>query len=242
MKIFRSLLRYQYRMYVKSNKFIMPFLTWIIFLYVLYHQCGLEFVSSILISMSFLFPIMTWISITYLENIDPVAEQILLLKVNNRNTYYNSKNVFVFLVGIIFSFVGAIYPIMQNGLNGFSIFTRQLTIWDLLCALILHIVAALLGELLGVLFQPRCMKNRKDAIVFIALIAVISIAKTGINHTFLFAKYITWLFPPLCNITSLFSNCDYFAPVSIVKAILFAGIYSIILLMVSNQILKRKLF
>jgi len=241
MKIFSSLLKYHYRLYVKTNKFIMPVLVWLVFLNLLYSR-PLDIVSSILLSISVLFYIMLWVGISYMESIDPVSEQILLLKVEKRNTYYRSKNVFIFMVGTVFSLMGIAFPVMGNVVNGFAMFTRSLTVWDIFCAFILHIIVAVLGASLGIVFQPRGMKNRKEALLFVTLIAIISITKIGINHAFLFAKYITWLFPPLSDIAVYFNKNDYFSAAAMGKAVLYGGVYSVILLFISNQLLKKKLF
>jgi len=242
MKAFSSLIKYHYQLYIKTNKYIMPALIWIVFLNLSYSQKPLDIVSSTLLSISVLFFVMLWVAISYMESVDPVSEQILLLKVKNRNTYYRSKNVFVFMLGTAYSLIGIAFPIMENAMNGFSMFTRPLTIWDILCAFILHMLTAILGGTLGILFQPRCIKNRKEALMIVSLIALISIAKTGINHSFLFAKYVTWLFPPLSDISTYFNENVYFSAAAMGKAILYCGVYSAILLFISNQLLKRKLF
>lgn len=242
MKIFKNLISYHNRLYLKTNKYIMPALAWIIFLIINYSQKWDNIVSSTLVSITFIFFVMLWISMTYMESVDPVAEQIMLLKVKNCNTYYHSKNIFVFLLGAELSIVGVAYPVMKNVLSGFTFFTRQVTLWDIICTFILHILVAILGGTIGILFQPRCIKNRKEAVLGISAVAIISIAKTGINGRFIFAKYVTWIFPPLSDILAFFSNNEYFSLVSMVKALIYGCIYSAVLLFISRQLLKRKLF
>ena len=242
MKIFSSLIRYHYSLYVKTNKFIMPALLWLVFLNFSYSQKPIDFVSSTLLSISLLFFIMLWVGISYMESIDPVSEQIVLLKVNNRNTYYYSKNTFVFLLGSALGFIGIVFPVLKNVVSGFTMFTRPITVLDIIFALILHIIVALLGASLGIIFQPRCIKNRKEALMLAILIAIISITKTGINHTFPITKYFTWIFPPMSDIVVYFNKIDYFEVAAMGKSILYVCIYSVILLFISNWILKRKLF
>jgi len=241
MKIFSSLIKYHYQSYIKTNKFIMPVLAWFVFLNFLYTDKPLV-VSSILISISFMFLIMLWIGITYMESINPVSEQILLLKVEKRNIYYRSKNAFVFILGAALSLFGVLFPVLKNAMSGFRLFSRPLTVWDILCAFILHIIVAILGASLAIVFQPRCMKNRKEALMFVSLIAIISITKTGINNTFIFTKYITRLFPPLSDIILYFNKNDFFSISAMGKSVLYICAYSAILLFISNQLLKRKLF
>jgi len=243
MKIFSSLIRYHYSLYVKTNKFIMPALLWVIFLNFSYSQQNrLEFVSSTLLSISFLFFIILWVAISYMESVDSVSEQILLLKIEKRNTYYLSKNVFVFFLGAALSLIGVLFPILLNALSGFTLFARPLTLWDVLCTFILHIIIAILGASLGIVFQPRCMKNRKEALMFVTLIAIISMTKAGIIDTFSHAKYITWVFPPLSDIILYFGKNVYFSAATMGKAVLYCCVYSAILLFISNHLLKRKLF
>ena len=177
-----------------------------------------------------------------MESVDSVSEQILLLKIEKRNTYYLSKNVFVFLLGAPLSLIGVVFPVLVNAVYGFTLFVKPLTLWDVLCSFILHIIIAILGASLGIVFQPRCMKNRKEALMFVTLIAIISITKTSINNTFSLTKYITWIFPPLGDITIYFNKNDCFNAAAMGKAALYGCVYSVVLLYISNQLLKRKLF
>jgi hypothetical protein len=239
-KSFNALLKYHFILYVKSNKIIMPLIAWITCMYGTYSAAPVYVVSSFVGSMTCLFFIMAWVSFSYFESIDSVSEQLIILKVKKQSMYYFSVNVFLMLIGVLMSIIGVVFPIIQYAI--FHIFTRNITVWDVFSALLLHIIFAVLGCSLGILFQPRCMKNRKIAIELLLVIAIMSIVKMKIIQKIPEANYITWIFPPISEIQNCFSNTDIFYLSDIIKATLYGIVYSFVLNIINTEVLKRKRF
>lgn len=241
-KTFNALLKYHFTLYLNTNKFILPMIAWLAFMYISYSIKPQDVVSSFVISSTCLFFIMLWVSFSYLESTDIISEQLIILKTEKQSIYYFSKDIFLIFIGIIMSIIGVAFPIIQNALNGFSLFRRTVTIWDTFSALLLHIILVTLGCSLSSLFQPRCMKNRKLAIELLLFIVIISIVKIEIIQKIPEVKYITWILPPISEIQDCFSNKDIFYFSDIVKSALYGIGYSFVLIIVNIQILKRKLF
>ncbi|URZ15364.1 hypothetical protein [Clostridium felsineum] len=242
MKTFNSLLRYNFIIYIKSNKFIMPLIVWIAFMGVMYSIKPLDIVSSFIFSMMFLFAVMLWISFSYLEALDSVSEQLVILKVRKEWMYYLGNNVFLMLIGVIMSFIGVLCPIIINVVNNFTLFNRRLTLEDCLSSLILHIIFAVLGCSVGILSGPRCIKSRKLAVEIIVLVAIISVIKFQLIEKVNIIKYITWILPPVCDIQAFFSNKGFFDIQNTVKSIMYGVIYTFIYNVINIELLKRKRF
>ncbi|MDF2544273.1 MAG: transport system permease protein [Herbinix sp.] len=89
----KELLSYQYQAYRRSNKYIMPLITYLFYLGASYQVRPLSIVASLVLSFGTLYFIMVWIGFSYGEVIDPVEEQLLLLKIRSAARYYRSKVV-----------------------------------------------------------------------------------------------------------------------------------------------------
>lgn len=242
MSKFSNLLKYHFNVYIKSNKYIMPLAAWLAFMLVAYSIIPVGVVPSCLVSMVCLFFIMVWMSISYTEIVEPVSEQILLLKVRNDNIYYLSKLAFLIIIGLIMSLIGILLPTIQNAVNGFKLYMRAITVYDIIAAFLLYLFISTLGAVTGILLQPRIMKDRKIAVVSTLTIALMGLAKGMLNSNIPFTRFITWIFPPLSNMIECFSGKDYFYINNIITAIFYALTYSLIAYFADLYFLKKKKF
>lgn len=237
-----ELLKYHFDIYTKSNKFIMPLVAWLAFMFVSYSIIPVGVVPSCLVSMVCLFFIMVWVSISYTELVEPVSEQIVLLKVRNDNLYYFSKLLFLIILGLIFSILGILFPSVQNVINGFKLYIRPITFYDIIAAFILYFVTSSLGAVTGMLLQPRIIKDRKIAVVSTFMIALMGLANGFLNSNVPFTRYITWVFPPLSNMIACFSGKKYFYLNDIITAVFYACMYSTIVYFINVYFLKKNKF
>lgn len=238
----KELLKYHFMIYKKSNKFIMPLLAWMICMYTFYSTKPISVVSSFGVSMGALFYIMVWIGLSYTEIDDPVSEQLLIFKVGSENIYNISKIMVVVFIGIVMSLIGVIIPVIINTINNFQLYTRGLTIADVGVAFLLHSFVGLLGAATGNLLHPRIMKDRKMAVILTFTIALMSMVKGPMNIKIPSTRFITWVFPPLYDITEYFNGDEYFLMYDVGSAILSISVYSIILIFVQLYFLKRNKF
>lgn len=238
----KELLKYHFMIYKKSNKFIMPLLVWMICMYTFYSTKPISVVSSFGVSMGALFYIMVWIGLSYTEIDDPISEQLLILKVESENIYNVSKILFLVLIGIVMSFIGIMIPVIINTIDNFQLYTRALTLGDIGSGFLLHSFVGLLGAVTGILFHPRTMKDRKMAVILTFSIALMSMVKGPMKLKIPMTRFITWVFPPLYNITEYFNGDEYFLMHDIGSAILHISVYSIILIFLQLYFLKKNKF
>ena len=242
MKKLNQLLRYHFISYFKTARIIMPLVVWVVFLGSAYYVMPQDVVGSFSMSSVFLFIIMIWVAMSYMESIHPIEEQLFLLKVKNEQTYYWSKTLFVYFIGSLFVGLGFLFPLFVNLINGFKLFARPLVPFDYISLLILHMLAAILGGTIGICLQPRCVKDRKLALLLATIIAVFSLVKASIVKGALWTKIVFVFIPPITDIITPFSSKPFFNIVGIIFAILYVGIYSLILLLINQYMLKKKTF
>lgn len=242
MKSFKNLLSYQAVTYFKTTKIIMPTLFWVVYLYFSYSTKPLAVVPNLVVTATVLFLIMIWIEMAYDESVDATSEKILLLKVKQTRTYYLSKFTFIFLIGLVLAMMALLIPVIGSLIDGGDLFKRALTLSDIAGGLLLHLCMVLLGLSVARLFQPRIVKDRKLAFVSLTIIAICSLVKGSILAEFPFSKFVLWLLPPVHELTNLLIDTSYFSMLLLGQAVLLTGIYTGIVTLLTNYLLKKKKF
>lgn len=238
----KHLLSYHFKVYFKSNKLLLPFLIYLFYLFTAYGIMPYSIVSSFSESAWVVFFIMTYVGFSYTELENPVTEQLVLLKVKNDNLYYMSRIVVLMIVGVIMSVMGMLYPVISNIYNSSQLFTRDLLLSDIMFGLALHCLMGFLGAMTGSLFHPRIIKNRKIAILMVFFTAVLAVAKGAIIEEVPFIGFITWIFPPVCDILVTFTNSEFFSSQTMVIPFLWGLLYGIALMFVQIHFLKKNKF
>lgn len=242
MKKYKNLIRYHFIMYLKTNKYVMPLAVWIIVLLNAYSAKPVSLVSSMLVTATALCLIMAWTGMTYFESLDVTAEQLMLLKVSKRADYNRSKYAFLALLGSILSLSAVLIPAFLNIANGFQLFTKTFTLMDMLTALAMHVLCGVLGMAAASLFQPVCIKERKLAVLSLAVFCVVALVKGTITAGAGVWKYFLWVAPPLSDMNALFYKCETFETRRVAVFILYGVVYSTVYLLLANYIAKKKLF
>ncbi|MBC3796187.1 hypothetical protein [Acetobacterium tundrae] len=238
----KNLLRYHIKVYFKSNKLLLPFLIYLIYLCTAYSIMPYSIVSSFSESAWVLFFVMTYVGFSYTEMENPVTEQLVLLKVNNDNLYYMSRITVLLIVGVIMSVMGMLYPVIFNVINHSQLFTRSLMLSDIIFGLFLHCTMGFLGIMTGSLFHPRIIKNRKIAILMVFLVAVLAVAKGSLIKELPLVRLVSWVFPPVYDILVTFTNRDFFGLQMMVMPILGGIIYGTVLMLAQIHFLKKNKF
>ncbi len=242
MRQYSDLLRYHCITYAKTNKYIMPLLVWLGLLFSHYTVKPLDVVSSFTTSCIYLFFITVWLGLSYFESVDPVSEQILLLKVRKRSTYYCSKYLFLFLMGIVLSLSGALMPVIQNMVNHYGMFGRNLLLEDVASGFFLHVVAVVFGMSVAAIFQPTCIGNRKTALILASFVSLMAVIKDALSQSHGILPYVLWVFPPVVDVFRPFRGAEYFAPFDVGMALLTGMAYSFVLIIIAQIVIRRRLY
>lgn len=238
----RELLRYYYKMYVKSNRWIAPLIIWVIYLYISNTTRPAQFVPNVTASGGILYFIMIWMSFSYMDFEDNTSEQLLILKLRNVHKFNFSKALFISLVGICMSLLGVAVPVIQHIANGFTLFTRQITPLDIIYGIILLCCMSFLGAMTGCISHPRLIKNRKESMFLLFAIALFGYIKGPVIEDFSFAKYILWICPPAYDILIKYANLQYFNLHLIGYSIILAVGYGLIMFLIYMYGLKKNRF
>lgn len=242
MRTVKELMKYYFLIYFKSPKFVMPFSAVLLFLYFTYSTAPTGIVESYTVSIVAGFLIMMWIGLTYNSLIDPVSEQLLILKAQSMLTYYISRVLFLFILGVIVSAVMTFFPVIQHIVNGFQLYDRGITAADIPASLLLHSLAGFAGGAAGSFLHQRIMKDRRVAIIITFGIASLALAKTALNDTYAIAEYVTWALPPIADTVKYLSDSIYFIPQAVLASAGYLLIYGLIVSGVQTFLLKLNKF
>ena len=237
MKTYKNLLQYYFVRHIKSISMISSIVVWFIYQYIIYSVKGTEWTSICTGTVRFLFLLMMWMGFSYLENINKLEEDIFLLRLNNKNKYYRSRIIFIYSIGILLTFIGALIAIILR-VTGF--FQGEVTLSNLALYIISCILASILGASMGLLFDPAYFINRKTALSFMLLFVVLSIAKEGMVYQYKSLKYVLSILPPICELCNVIDSMEYFNISKMALAAVYVLGYSYLLILVSKVIRRMK--
>ncbi|SUY45233.1 Uncharacterised protein [Clostridium putrefaciens] len=239
-----ALFKYNYKIYIKCNKFLIPLLIFCIFQLIFYGTDSVDFTSSIIICANVVFFMMTWIGFSYCETQDFLTEQIVFLKVNNNKLYWVSKILFMWMVGIIVSLIATTWPLAVNLLNNGngSLFNNGITLNNVLLGFFIYILVTFMGVILGMTFQTKITGNRNRGVMLMFLIALLSALKGPLIKEFPIAKAITWLLPPVYDVITSCMLPQKFSLSVLSIPVIYSVCYILIQIFIYIKLMKKLLF
>lgn len=242
MKTMNELIRYQYRQYMLSGKYILPLITLLAVIFVMYTVMPVGVVSSFSMMSLFLFLIMVWVGAVSQEIEPEVSEQIIILRLQSERIYYISQILFMGMVSAVATGISIGVPMVNHMLHGGRVFGRGILLFDVIGGFLLMCVCSFNGAMVGGIFHPRIVRDRKigmGATFFLALLAIVRIA---VIHRFPVSKFVLWLVPPVSDVVSRFSNQEYFNMGKIMIAFGVLMGYGVIMAVLRVELLRIRKF
>ena len=205
-----GMLSYEFRTYFKTNRFAMPFLVLMVFLFSLYTSMPVGVTDSFTISCNLLFLLMTWAGLSYNEMQQAAEEQMMILRLQSETLYYIGQSLFLCILGGIFTLISLLIPLALDAVNSGQLFLPGILIQDAAGGFLFLGAGAFLGSSLGTLLHPRVMKDRKAAVVLTVLIAVLAIGKAAILQDAAWVRWLCSFLPPIADVTGVFAGALHF--------------------------------
>lgn len=242
MQVIASVLAYKRRVYLRTNQYVMPFTLLLVFLGALYAVKPTDVVDSFTLSLIVLYFLSAWIGFSYQEMEDPIAEQVLLVKIGRPTAYYVADTLFMLLIGAAAALLAVGFPLVVNAVNGFTLYLTPLTLSDVLYAYGLHLSAAFMGASVGALFHPRILSERKLALLLVCCVMVVGFVQIGIHDLLPLTRWVTWLFPPISRVIDSLSDMQGFQGPTVLLWTLVSLLYGAALSLVKIGLLLRRKF
>ena len=240
-----ALIKYHFKTYFKSSKFIMPLALYVIFMVMMCGGAVNDATSILVISIVSSYFLMVWSSFVFTDCEDLIAEQIAILKAKSIKKFYLSKNIFIALWGLVYSLLGILIPTIWKIIS--TVFKmgefKNFTISNLLTAFLIHICVCLLGAAVGFVWHPRIMSNRKIAAIGAFSVGAMGIINGPLAEDIAAVGFIKWLFPPIYYLLEKIGMGDM--PLVLGNAIipmLLCVVYAIVFIVINIVVLYKKGF
>ena len=242
MKIISELVKYQYKQYVLSTKYLVPLIGLLAVFQVMYSIMPIDIVINFALMSLILFIIMVGVGMTC-QRIEPeVSQQIIILRIQSERKYYIGQVIFFAVLSGMFALTSLCYPVIDNFLNGKMLFTRNIQPSDIIGGFLLMFACSFVGSMVGVIFSPRVIRNREAGIVITIMCAMISVVKIGIVAEAPMLKYILWIVPPVSDVVRWFMEDEYFQMVKVLEAFLLLMAYGCVLAAIKVEVSRIRKF
>lgn len=242
MKMMNEFVRYQYKQYILSAKWIIPLIVLFAVFGVMYSIMPIDVVGNFAIMSLVLFIIMVGVGMTC-QGIEPeVSEQIIILRMQSERKYYIGKVLFLGTLSGIVTVLSLCYPILVHYWNNKMLFTRNIHVSDIIGGLLLMFACSFLGCMLGEIFSPRIIRERKIRITLTIACALVAVVRIGIVAEVPISKYILWIVPPVSDVMGWFMKEEYFQIGKVVEAFLILMFYGIALAAIKVEWSKIRKF
>lgn len=205
-----STLRYTARVYIGGGRGVMPAVALLLALSLLYSMAPARVADSYAFSMTILFCVMVWLGLGFDEAEDPVAQQLVILRLGSAVRFFSYGALFLLATSGVFGLFAALYPVGLHALRGGGLFHTSPTPGAVGIAWVLLTAAAFMGGALGALLHPRIVPDRRIARLLALFGAVLCCVRTGVHSMFPASRAVTWLIPPVSRASELLAGLDAF--------------------------------
>lgn len=242
MKIIIEFIRYQYRQYILSAKYVVPLIALFAVFGVMYSITPIAVVSNFAIMSLVLSMVMAGIGMTCQETEPEVSEQIVILRMQSERKYYIGQVLFAMLLSGIVTGLSLCYPVIFHYLHKGMLFTRNIQMSDIIGGFLLMYACSFVGCMVGGIFSPRILRERKMAAALTIICTLVSVVKIGLMDEFPIAKYILWLIPPVSDMVRWFMKEDYFQMGKVIEAFFVLMAYGSALAVIKVELSRIRKF
>lgn len=196
---------------VHSSKMVVPFLVFFLMVMIENSAAGPKKILAQYSILSLaIFMVMISVGLIYNDIKTPMIDQAVIVKLKNKGHYYLAKVVVIIIIGLILTAIGLGIPNFMNLANGGHSFVRPVVLMDNVSGFFLLFFAAVCGGISGLTFNRKIIARRGNAILSVTLLGLISVIKVALVRDVPFLKYVTWMLPPVSDISVSYSKENWF--------------------------------
>jgi len=236
-----NLFKLRLNMAIKSALLVIPTVSVVSFLGIMYYVRPSQISGSFLISAIFCFIISAYISMRLQARENDIHEEILLLHCKKSSEYYISRELLIYSLSCLYSAVVIIYPLIRYIMNN-NIFTRPLKANDIICGSLIIFGSGFCGTAIGDLFHHRIITTNRNSVIGLILVSILAICKQPLIQTFSFLKILNIILPPITDGLVMVGDSDIFNTIGILKIFIHMITFVIAIILIKIIILSRKKF
>ncbi|WP_080831991.1 hypothetical protein [Cohnella massiliensis] len=233
----KALLRYFFRDYLRSIRYLPSFLAFAIVLIVVYSVAPNPVMNSYSFTAVWLFLAMAWMAYGYIDAENETQQMVTVLHAGNAVRYYRAKLLLIMLIGAALAVGAVAYPAILDK------FDRPPDLSELTAALTAHIAIAWLGIGCASLFSSKLIGRKQTSLIGLLLVLALAIAGFGVSERLPeLIKFVAWSLPPAFRVMDVLIRFDERSAGGVAFTIAFAALYSLALMEIACRLMKRKLF
>ncbi len=206
----KAVYRFERDKLLRSSRLIVPLLVLFAYIGIAYAVAPLNIMSSFSICSIVLFILM--LSIGMMEDHIGYAmiEQTILVRLRRKGLFYLGKAALMAAVSLVFAALAVLAPVLIDLSRGGALFSRGIVVADVLSGFVLFALTGLCGGVTGLFAHHRIIANRKIAILVCIAFALLTVIKGAMNAQVEMLKYVTWILPPVHDLSVAYSKYEYF--------------------------------
>lgn len=206
----KAVCRFERDRILRSSKLMAPLLLLIAYIGIAYSMAPLSVPGSFGICSLAVFMLALSVGVMCDDLHIPAIDGTIFVKMRRAWYFYLAKALTMAWVSLVFSLVSVFAPLLIHVFTGSSLFDRAVVFSDIYSGLALLWLVAMSGGMAGLFASYRLIRGRKAAIALAALFGVLVIVKGAMNNAAEPLKFITWILPPVYDISTAYGANRYF--------------------------------
>ncbi len=203
-----SICKYETEKLLKSRKWLVPAVLFIMYLGMSYSVGPLDILSSFGICSLVVFIGMTVLFFMYNDFSYQAMDQTIFIRISGKKSFYAGRVLLVGKVSMIAAAISVLAPVIQYMINGKDFFTAPFTMEKVISGFVLCFLSGFCGGMTAILLNDRFIPKKEASIALCILVVLLTIVKGGLHEKFPFAKWVSWVLPPLYDLSFAYSHGD----------------------------------
>lgn len=237
----KSIISYERNKIFHSSKLIIPILILLVYFGAAYAYAPLNILNSFSFSSLVVYFFMLSVGIMNDDLSYPMIDQSIIVKMKHRSFFYLGKVFLIVFIGFVLSLISVGIPLIIDAAINNSLFTRSVVPSDVISGVVLFWLIGISGGVSGLYANNRIYSNRKVAVTLSVLFGVYVIIEGPVIKQLPMLVFFQWLFPPVYELSAVYSKNTYFDFSSTMVFFLWIAVYIVIEIVLYVFImLKRK--
>lgn len=237
----KAVCRFERDRMLRSSKLMVPLLLLIAYTGIAYSMAPLSIPGSFGICSLVVFMLALGVGVMCDDLHIPAIDGTIFVKMRRTWYFYLAKTLTLAWVSLLFSLISVFAPLLIHVFGG-SLFDRVVVFSDIYSGLALFWLVAMSGGMAGLFANYRIIRGRKAAIALAALFGVLAIVKGAINNAAEPLKFLTWILPPVYDISTAYGANKYFDPGGMWMYFAWLAVYVAIKIALYIRIMQKRGF
>lgn len=198
--------KYETEKLLKSRKWMVPAILFTMYLGMSYSLGPLDILSCFGICSPVVFVGMSAMFFMCNGIHDHAMDQTIFIRISGKKSFYIGRVLLVGKVSMIGAAISVLVPIIQYIVNGKDFFTTSFTVEKGISGFILFFLSGFCGGMTALLLNDRLVPKKEASIALCIFAVLLTIIKGGLHEKFPVTRLVSWVLPPLYDLSFAYSH------------------------------------